>query len=153
MTQTGINKIDVSKITATAEQKAVQSHASGIRRFIYTKKLTLAGGSVTTGLTVPANSQVIMQALKADDALALTTATHVSLGDASDPDEFIETAEATLAPQNDAVIDWPATPDAIAADTEILLATTNGSGAAAGSGTGSFAYVCVYETFDGLTDF
>jgi len=154
VTQTGINKIDVSKITTTAQTRCVQEHASGLRRYVAEQYVSFAAAAgVTTGIIVPANSVIVMTALKSDTALALTTATSLSVGDASDPDELFETAEATLDAQNDTVVDMPAGGDAIAADTTIKLATTNGSGAAAGTGTWAGVVRVVYDHFDGLTDF
>ncbi|MBL4864756.1 MAG: hypothetical protein JKY67_00080 [Pseudomonadales bacterium] len=154
MLQIGNKKINVNKFAAGGEVKDLQAHASGVRTFEIRELVTLtAAQTVDISHKIPANSQITLISLKSSTGLSLATATHLSVGTAADPDAYLETALATLDAKNKAVITRFATPEVIAAETTVALATTNGSGADAGTGTWVGSVHIIYNTYDGLQDF
>lgn len=130
-----------------------QEHESGWKRWTIYKQVTVSAAANATVGTCPANSVIDGWALEAQavGAAPVTTGTHLGLGISGDPDKFDEVIEASI-DNSDTYVDTGlmAAPVAQAAAADILLASTNGSGAAAGSFTGTWNVVVTGRTFIGF---
>jgi hypothetical protein len=103
--------------------------------------VTAAAAANVAVVTLPAKHLVerIIVKAQAVGANPIATGTHMGVGITGDPDYFGELAEAVVDNSDEAFIaSLPGAPLYISSNTSMLLASTNGSGAAAGSLTGTW---------------
>lgn len=107
--------------------------------------LALGGaGSQQMTSQLPAGSKVLFAGILLETAVTLTTATKLGVGTAATPNAFYLSGTTMTAGTTD-VQPAPDTSGRVAAQTPVKLATTDNSGAAAGSGTGTVKVVVIYE--------
>lgn len=147
------SKIPSSLFTPDAEVKFVQEHDSGFVRWAITKELTVTAAASGVIANVPPNSFIDGLAIEAQGNAAdfIATGTALGIGITGDLDKFDEVAEASIN-ENDIYVSQTlgAVPVAQAARADVILASTNGSGVAAGTFTGTFNIVLTGRTFKGF---
>jgi len=106
----------------------------------YTQQVAIASATqdTTTGIILPAGFVIEAIVIKAVTDATFATATHLSMGDGTDPDLFFEVAKASVDGKNDEYKYLFTTPQLMSAATTVHIESTNGSGAAAGTVTGTF---------------
>lgn len=130
--------------TATAAGETLygqENHGFGLVPFVIHERVSPAGGASGSPADftqkLPPHTFLMAYSIKAVGDHTIATATHVSIGTDSDPDAFVELAEGSLDADNDWLYGRLSTAANTAEDT-IRITATNGSGAAAGTLTGSY---------------
>lgn len=148
-----IPKIPSSEFVTNASPAIVQEHASGWVSWRVTAKVVAAASANVTVFACPANSVITGFALAAQGVGAdpIATGTHLGLGVSGTLNKFDEVAEASV-DASDIYVDpgLPATGVWQATAANVLLASTNGSGTAAGNFTGTWHAVVTGKTFVGF---
>lgn len=118
---------------------------SGMVPFRILERVSLAGGASGSPADftqkLPAKSVVFGYSIKAVGDHTNATATHLSIGNDSDPDAYAEIAVGSLDADNEfacGLNEGVATATGGAAEDTLRLTATNGSGAAAGTHTGTY---------------
>lgn len=101
---------------------------------------------------IPDGMKTIGFIVQPKTAFALTTATHLALGDGSDVDHFFEVAGTSFNDKNETYKEWLATPDIATADITFRLTTTNGSQTKAGSASGTLQVIIFGYTLPSVED-
>lgn len=145
-------KIPTGDFKTSAEVEYVQEHETGFAHFRILKKLIASADDDLVIASLPANSiveNIVVQARDVGSA-PITTGTHLGIGITGDLDKFAEIVEASI-DNSDLYIDTtlPGAPVLQSAAADILAASTNGSGAAAGSFTGTWDVLITGRTFVG----
>jgi len=148
-----VAKIPQSAFVTNAAPEYVEEHVSGWVNWKVTAKVVAATSANVTLFQCPPNTVITGFALQAKGVGAdpIATGTHLGLGISGTLNKFGEFAEATV-DNSDTLVSatLPATGVWQAAAAPILLASTNGSGAAAGSFTGTWHAVITGKTFIGF---
>ena len=112
---------------------------SGWDRISLKYEVTFAADANKSLPATPTNVFIDGLIIEADDGFAIATGTHLGVGISGDLDLFDEIAAAGINAAGEVYYNatLPITPISRPAATTILLATTNGSAVAAGSGTGT----------------
>lgn len=127
--------------------------AIGINTVIIVEEVVFdADDEIDLSQIIPADMKTVGIIVNPKTAFALTTATHLALGDGTDVDHFFEIAAATIDAKNETYKLWLATPDIAAANITPRLTTTNGSQAKAGSGTGTLQIAILGYTLPSVED-
>lgn len=119
----------------------VSNHAGvGLNMFDIRVRATSASAvsEIALGVSVPNRAVVLGHTIYSVTGQTLATGTHTSLGYAADPDWLGEHADATLDDDDDEVISAYATPVVATAERALQIASTNGSGADAGTLVGDY---------------
>jgi hypothetical protein len=130
--------------TAGTTEIGLKAEFSGMVPFRIIEQVALAGGASGSPADftqkLPANAVVAGYRIKAVGAHTNDTATHVSIGNDSDPDAYAEIAVGSLDADNETVagLSDSASAAAIGTADTLRLTATNGSGAAAGTHTGTY---------------
>lgn len=117
---------------------------SGAVPFRIIERVSLTGGASGSPADftqkLPKNAVIKAYRIKAVGAHTNATATHVSIGTDGDADAYAEIAVGSLDADNDSVAGLSDTASAAALATEdtLRVTATNGSGAAAGTHTGTY---------------
>lgn len=117
---------------------------SGMVPFRIHERVSPAGGASGSPADftqkLPAKAVVVGYSIKAVGDHTIATATHVSIGTDGDPDAYAELAEGSLDADNDFLcgINTGIATAAGGAEDTLRITATNGSGAAAGTLTGSY---------------
>lgn len=148
-------KLFASDFRTDAKAEFTMSHQTGWVPFVIRKKLTVSAAANAVIAAVPANTVIDTAALKARDVGAdpIATGTHLGIGITDALAKFVEVAEASV-DNNDLYVDADIIEDPVlqATAANLLLASTNGSGAAAGSFTGTWDILITGRTFTGIGD-
>lgn len=125
--------------------RPVLEEASTFVPFILVDELTIASPAANGDFTVkiPPNTLVESLIVRTSGGITLATGTHVGVGISGDPDLFAEIAAASLNEAGETVYvgTITTTPVFRAAETTIRVASTNGSGTAAGTLAGNVQIV------------
>lgn len=119
----------------------VTEESTGLNRFVICDEVVVASAAANADLPtkIPANSVVDGLIVTTPNGVTLVTGTHTGVGTSGDPDLFAEIASASLNAAGETVYDTAiaAAPVAVASETTVRIASTNGSGAAAGTLAGT----------------
>jgi len=146
-------KIPSTEFTTAGTIEYTQEHESGWKRWTMKKKVVASASANVTVGTVPANSVLDGWAAKAQavGGSPITTGTHLGLGITGTLNKFDEVADNSIDDSDTYVGSaLSVTPVAQDAQADLLLASTNGSGTAAGSFTGTWDVIVTGRQFIGF---